>query len=121
MASQQKHVMRDTSINDTMNVSVTQPTNRSLYLFAAQGYTARKCRGRHVTDVTTYYILDANVGDFFEDGFCRVVVPRNISGAAYDYHVELNSQSAAQMHNRSAPGVMYNVLDANNFDFVLFR
>ena len=72
-------------------------------------------------DVTTYYILDANVGDFFEDGLCRVLVPQNINSESYDYDVEINSQSAAGLHNRSAPGVMYNVRDANNFDFVILR
>ena len=101
---------------------VTSLTSRcEMFWFEAQGYKATTCRGRYVIDVTTYYILDANVGVFFEDGFCRVVVPLNVSSEAYDYDVEMNSQSAARMHNRSAPGVMYNVRDANNFDFVIFR
>jgi len=91
------------------------------YLFEAQGFIASTCRGRYVIDVTTYYILDANVGDFFEDGLCRVLVPQSISSESYDYDVEINSQSAAGLHNRSASGVMYNVRDANNFDFVVFR
>ena len=44
-----------------------------------------------------------------------------MSGVAYDVTVPLRNHIGATGEDLGNPGIMYNVQDLNNFDFVVFR
>ena len=77
---------------------------------------------RKVESLPGYTLVDANHGSWPKDGFCRVLVPmaNNIHGA-YKLTVELYNQNGWTGVNSGHPGIIYNVIDMNNFDFVYFR
>ena len=57
-----------------------------------------------------------------DDSFCRVLVARTVTGPAYDVSVTLmldEPSTGASTH--LDVGLVYNVRDRLNFDFVLFR
>ena len=61
--------------------------------------------------------------------FCRVIAPLHVRGNAYDFAVDLFHQEGGHViggHLQAdagvgAPGVVYNVVDENTFDFVAFK
>jgi len=84
---------------------------------SAHGYTAYGCRHSHVQNVTDYLVLDASAtGVVNSQPFCRAVLHRQVAGQAYDVKVVLYNYDGV-----GHPGIMYNVLDEDNFDFVIFR
>ena len=67
----------------------------------------------------SYYKLDATTTT---KCMCRVLSqPANQSSQAYMVSVELLNQAGWQGINSGHPGVLFNALDENNFDFVYFR
>ena len=57
-----------------------------------------------------------------DDGFCRVLPEMEINaGDSYTLTVELMNVIALRGVDSGHPGVMYNVMDENNFDLVYFR
>ena len=86
-------------------------------IVTAHGYTAYDCRHSHVQNVTDYFVLDASAAPVVNSQpFCRAVGSRYVSGQAYDVNVVLYSYDGD-----GHTGVTYNVLDEDNFDFVIFR
>ena len=67
----------------------------------------------------SYYKLDATTTT---KSMCRVLSqPANQSSQTYMVSVELLNQAGWQGINSGHPGVLFNALDENNFDFVYFR
>ena len=66
--------------------------------------------------------MNADLGTWPDDGFCRVLPEKEINaGDSYTMTVELMNVISATGVNAGHPGVMYNVMDENNFDLVYFR
>ena len=64
-----------------------------------------------ILDIDTYfYEVNANHGSWPTDGFCRVISK-----------VEITDSESHGLTDFGHPGVMYNVVDENNFDVVYFR
>jgi len=71
---------------------------------------------------TYFYEVNANHGSWPADGFCRVIPKVEINdGEPYTMTVEIKNVFGAGGVNYGHPGVMYNVIDENNFDVVYFR
>ena len=66
-----------------------------------------------------FYKLDATTST---KGICRVLSqPADQSFQAYMVSAELLNQAGWQGINSGHPGVLFNAVDENNFDFVYFR
>nr|UCK81554.1 lectin 1C [Arenicola marina] len=82
---------------------------------------ARRCEAMQTgSDYTT---LDATgPGSWPGAGLCRVVSGENtLNLDQYVYTVELYNQASVHGIHSGHPGLAYNVIDVNNFDFVHFR
>ena len=82
---------------------------------------ASNCRHPLVQDEGTYRVLDAGVGREEEGGVCGAVSGARVEGGAYDASVELYNVMGRGGAGVGAPGLIYNVHDSLNFDFVVFR
>ena len=71
--------------------------------------------------VRSYYILKANHGKWPESGFCRALLPTIVMSDNYQVSAQLYNQIGWKGVNSGHLGLMYNVIDSNNFDFVYFR
>ena len=97
---------------------------RIYYFLSARNYVAYGCHRSHVQKVTDYLVLDASLKPITSgQPFCRTIQDltrfnkrRVMTGQAYDASVMLYSFVGA-----GHAGVMYNVMDEDNFDFVMFR
>ena len=67
-----------------------------------------------------YYVLDANNGKGPANSFCRAIFPTKLSGSRYTVFVKLSNANGWSGKNSSHRGLMYNVMDKRNFDFVYF-
>lgn len=68
------------------------------------------------------YELNGDHGSWPGDGFCRALRMDEINtGDPYTLTVDLFNVDGLLGVNSGHPGVMYNVIDENNFDFVFFR
>ena len=85
-------------------------------LYPDAGYRLFNCGTNGLTDAKENYVLDASVEDKSETRFCRIISSEQVDGNAYDVAVLLN---AARV-DATLSGVMYNVMDEDNYDFVLF-
>jgi len=66
-----------------------------------------------------FYKLDATTST---NGTCRVLSqPADQSLQAYEVSAELRNQAGWQGINSGHPGILFNAVDENNFDFVFFR
>ena len=76
-----------------------------------------------ILDMDTYfYKVNADHGSWSVDGFCRVISKVEITDSeSYTLTVEIMNVEGRDGVNFGHPGVMYNVVDENNFDFVYFR
>lgn len=76
-----------------------------------------------IFDIDTYvYEVNADHGSWPADGFCRVISKVEITDSeSYTLTVEIKNVVGAEGMNSGHPGVMYNVVDENNFDVVYFR
>ena len=76
-----------------------------------------------ILDIDTYfYEVNADHGSWPADGFCRVIPKVEISdGEPYTMTAEIMNVVGRDGVNFGHPGVMYNVIDENNFDVVYFR
>ena len=72
-------------------------------------------------NVGSYYVLNANHGKWPSNGFCRALLPTIVKSDNYEVSAQLYNQIGWMGVNSSHLGLMYNVLDNNNFDFVGFR
>ena len=106
-------------INSYYNYYIKTHLYRCHYL-TVTGYRLYACRARHITDVTDYLVLD--VGSSGHPGdFCRAVALQQVEGNAYDVNVLFCDVSARDVSETTSAGLMYNVVDENNYDFVVFR
>ena len=77
-----------------------------------------------IIDIDTYfYEVNADHGSWPGDGFCRVISKVEINdGEPYTMTVKImNVVGYGGVVDSGHPGVMYNVIDENNFDAVYFR
>ena len=73
-------------------------------------------------EATNSYELDASHSSWTGDGFCRVLRKEEINaGDPFTMSVELLNVIGNGQVNKGHPGVIYNAVDENNFDFVYFR
>ena len=74
-----------------------------------------------ILDIDTYYYkVNADHGSW--PGFCRVISKVEINDSeSYTLTVEIMNVNGRDGVNFGHPGVMYNVVDENNFDVVYFR
>ena len=77
------------------------------------------CTSMVKSSTETYYKLDATIGKNGE--ICRVVGQSNVESQEYTVSAELLNQAGWQGINSGHPGVLFNAVDENNFDFVYFR
>ena len=68
-----------------------------------------------------YYVLNANHGKWPANGFCRAMLLTILKSDNYEISAQLYNQIGWKGINSGNLGLMYNVLDNNNFDFVYFR
>ncbi len=66
-----------------------------------------------------YYKLDATAGK--NAVICRALAQCNVQSQMYTVSAELLNQAGWQGINSGHPGVLFNAVDENNFDFVYFR
>ena len=80
-------------------------------------YAVANCKVR--TKYPSFYKLDATTST---KGMCRALTqPADQSLQAYMVSAELLNQAGWQGINSGHLGVLFNVVDENNFDFVYFR
>jgi len=71
---------------------------------------------------TYFYEVNADHGSWPADGFCRVIPKVEINdGEPYTMTAEIMNVVGEGGVDSGHPGVMYNVIDENNFDVVYFR
>ena len=73
------------------------------------------------SNVGSYYFLIANLGNIPSNGFCRAFLPTIVKSENYEVSAQLYNQITWKGVSSGHRGLMYNVLDNNNFDFVSFR
>ena len=71
--------------------------------------------------VSNYYVLQGNDGKWPGNGFCRALLPAISNSENYEVSVELYNQISWKAANSGHLGLMYNVFDNNNFDFISLR
>ncbi len=80
------------------------------------------CVSLATSQATNSYEVNADHGTWPADGFCRVLPEMEINaGDSYTMTVELMNVIGWSGVDSGHPGVMYNVIDENNFDLVYFR
>ncbi|XP_078380251.1 putative skeletal organic matrix protein 7 [Oculina patagonica] len=80
------------------------------------------CVSLTISQVTNSYEVNADHGTWPADGFCRVLPEMEINaGDSYTMTVELMNVIGSGGVHSGHPGVVYNVIDENNFDSVYFR
>ena len=67
------------------------------------------------------YFLYANHGNWTSKGFCRAFLPTIVKSENYEILAQFYIQIGWKGVNSGHRGLMFNVLDKNNFDFVSFR
>ena len=67
------------------------------------------------------YFLFANHGNWSSKGFCRAFLPTIVKSENYEMSAQLYNQIGWKGVNSGHRGLMFNILDKNNFDFVSFR
>ena len=80
------------------------------------------CVSLTLSEAAKSYQVNADQGSFNTHGFCRVV-PKGVVSAGVPYTMTvhlLNVIGSGGVHF-GHPGVIYNVIDENNFDFMYFR
>ena len=81
-----------------------------------------KCLSLTISQATNSYEVNADNNTWPDDGFCRVLPGKEINaGDSYMLKVELMNVIGKNGVNFGHPGVMYNVIDENNFDLVYYR
>ena len=71
--------------------------------------------------VGTSFVLHGNDGKWPANGFCRALLPAILQSENYEVSAELYNQITWNGVNSGHLGLMYNVIDSNNFDFVYLR
>ena len=99
--------------------SIIQFKNYRLKTTVALPFIEESCLG--TGKVGTYYVLHANNGKWPANGFCRALLPAMLKSDNYEVSAELYNQIGWKAVNNDHLGLMYNVIDSNNFDFVYFR
>lgn len=80
------------------------------------------CASLTLSDATNSYEVNADHGTWPDDGFCRVLPGKELNARdPYTMTVELMNVIGKDGVDSGHPGVIYNVVDENNFDFVYFR
>ena len=69
----------------------------------------------------SYYFLNANHINWPSNGFCRALLPTIVTSENYEMSAQLFNQIDWKGVNSGHRGLMFNILDNNNFDFVSFR
>ena len=78
-----------------------------------------RCTSMVKSPTENYYKLDATIPQTGE--ICRVVGQSSVESQEYTMSAELLNQAGWQGINSGHPGVLFNAVDENNFDFVYFR
>ena len=103
------------STNGTSSVYGVSPAS-------ASSYRAFSCRRPNVVNLTQHFVLDADIPRGPHNEFCRVIGPGHVTGPTYTVGVRFFNYDWWNSNvSRGSAGVMYNVVDKDNFDFVLFR
>ncbi|KAL9964966.1 hypothetical protein ACROYT_G028684 [Oculina patagonica] len=80
------------------------------------------CFSVTILEATNSYEVDASHSSWPADGFCRILRKEEINaGDPYTMSVELLNVIGNSVVNYGHPGMFYNAIDENNFDFVFFR
>ena len=97
---------------------------------AALDYTATACDGHFVARTATHMVAAARSTER-EAPFCRVVAQADLGNATYNVSIDIKNwvgsdggecRSRIEEHGDAGTlGVMYNVRDSENYDFVVFR
>lgn len=75
-----------------------------------------------ILQATNSYEVDASRSSWPADGFCRILHKERINaGHPYTMTLELFNVIGNGVVDLGHPGMIYNVIDENNFDFVFFR
>ena len=70
----------------------------------------------------TVHVVNADHGVWPASGFCRVIFEQDIKAVGpYVLDIELLNTVRPGIVYWGHPGVIYNVVDEDNFDFVYFR
>ena len=81
--------------------------------------TSKSCRA--VNKVGNLYVMDANHGVWPASGFCRTLYSNAVGSSNYELSVQLYNKIGWKGKDSGHLGLMYNVINYNNFDFVYFR
>ena len=80
------------------------------------------CFNVTILEATNSFEVDATHSSFPADGYCRILGEEEINaGDPYTVSIELMNVIAMGDANRGHPGIIYNVIDENNFDFFYMR
>ena len=94
----------------------------AVFLSTAQPPTAVNCVSLTKVISDDAYEVDANHGEWPSDGFCRVLSQVEINaGDSYTMTVQLLNVRSSRGVDFGHPGVMYNVINEDNFDLIYFR
>ena len=77
------------------------------------------CTSMVKSPTDSHYKLEATFGK--EGGMCRALAQSSVNSQTYTMSAELLNQAGWQGINSGHPGVLFNAVDENNFDFVYFR
>lgn len=81
------------------------------------------CVGLTISEATNSYEVNAYHGSWPADGFCRVI-PSQQGNVVNPYSLTVHLMNVIGQGggvDSGHPGVMYNVIDENNFDVLYFR
>ena len=90
------------------------------HLVTAVSYTDSGCRVP-VQQLSGYNVLDANHGTWPSSGFCQVIFRKVIQTKMYAVEAQLLNYQGWKGANSGHLGLVYNVQDSKNYDFVYFR
>ncbi|KAI0233170.1 putative skeletal organic matrix protein 7 [Lamellibrachia satsuma] len=79
------------------------------------------CNTAGVSRTVTHNVLDATVGSSREDGICRILNESPIDDLSYDVTGQFDTRRDNENNDTGAPGLVFNVHDKDNFDFVIYR
>ena len=81
------------------------------------------CHKGGISQTPTHVVLDANVGSQPEDGVCRIIneSPLTFVELSYDMTAQIDTRLGDRNNSVGAPGIIFNVLDSDNFDFFIYR
>ena len=68
-----------------------------------------------------HFVLNADVGNWPMDGFCMVYDDLDLIAESYEVSVDLYNQRIGSDQFNGHLGIMYNVQDEHNFDYVYIR